>query len=204
MVAVRIYVEGGGPGPAAEDCRKGFSAFFGKIVPPGRRPRIIACGSRSDAFDNFARAVQTHRNAVCILLVDSEGPVEDGHGPWQHLAACDNCRKPDGVDDDHAHLMVQCMEAWLVTDPETLAGHFGQGFNAGALPRHANIEEVAKPDLFVALAAAVRNVGKKGGYHKVRDGFALLARIDPERVRQRSPHHAERLFATLVRLASNG
>jgi len=203
MVAINIFVEGGSPGAPAVACRQGFSEFFRKIIPSGRQPKIIACGSRNEALKDFSREVRKTGDAVCILLVDSEGPVDERHGPWQHLAACDNCRKPDGADDDHAHLMVQCMEAWLVTDPETLASHFGQGFNAGVLPRHANIEEIGKTDLFTALAAAVRNVRTNRPYKKVRDGFALLARIDPDRVRQRS-RHAARLFDILVRLAADG
>ena len=79
-----------------------------------------------------------------MLLVDSEAPMlaaaqpgdasqpEDRKRwqPWLHLKQRkgDDWDKPTGSEDLQCHLMVQCMEAWLLTDRETLKVFFGQGF----------------------------------------------------------------------------
>jgi hypothetical protein len=65
------------------------------------------------------------------------------------------------------------------------------------LPGQANIELVAKKDVFNALRHASKKT-QKGAYHKTRHGFDLLALIDPTRVRAAS-NHADRLFAVLER-----
>ena len=36
--------------------------------------------------------------------------------------------KNPGCEDRQCHLMIQCMETWLVCDPEELAAYYGQGF----------------------------------------------------------------------------
>lgn len=90
--------------------------------------------------------------------------------------------------------MVQCMEAWFLADPQVLSNYYGYNFKKGALRRNPRIEDVAKNDVMDSLDRATKNVG---GYHKTRNGFAILAAIDPAVVRQRSPHaHA---FFTVLR-----
>ena len=142
-------------------------------------PRIIACGSRDSAFDKFRTALGS-RNAeeFIVLLVDSEGPVADGAGPWLHLRTRDDWEKPDEATDENAHLMVQCMEAWFLADKDGLAANFGQGFNRNALPRRREIEDVAKGDVLEGLKRATRQC-KKGEYRKGRDSFEVLKQVQP-------------------------
>ena len=62
----------------------------------GRMPRLVSCGGRNAAFDDFLTA---HANAnaddYVALLVDSEDPVIDIEQPWNHLKERDGWDKPD-------------------------------------------------------------------------------------------------------------
>lgn len=135
-----------------------------------------------------------------LLLVDSEGPVAPRSGPWAHLKQHDNWDKPTDATDDNAHLMVQCMEAWFLADRQALEAHFGRGFSARAIPANPNIEEVSKRDIESAIKKATRRCAR-GPYNKGRDSFAILGKLDPQKVTEASPH-AARLVRTLRSLAS--
>ena len=67
-----------------------------------------------------------------------------------------------------------------------MRGHFGGGFDEGALAGLPALEEVAKKAVFDALARATASCRTR--YAKGRDSFALLARIDPARVEAACPH----------------
>ena len=73
MVKVTLYVEGGGDTNALKTaCREGFREFITKAGIKGR-PRIVACGTRRDAFESFCTAID--QGEAAMLLVDSEAPV---------------------------------------------------------------------------------------------------------------------------------
>jgi hypothetical protein len=196
---IRIYIEGGGnSGELRDECRRGFAKFFAaefKAVCP----KLIACGSRMNAYDKFRKGLVQHKNDALILLVDAEAPVTKR--PWAHVAARkgDNWQKPAAAIDDQLHFMVQCMESWFLADGDALAAYFGQGFNPKALPKNAAIEKIAKEDVLRGLESATRQSKTKGAYSKGRHSFALLGRIDPAKVQARSTH-AKRLFDALNQL----
>jgi hypothetical protein len=195
-VKVVVYVEGGGRQRRTLDhCRRGFGELFEKVVREGDQPRVVACGDRRSAFDDFRDDVEAAREGFLALLVDSEGPVEPNVTSWAHLDAQDNWNKPANVRDDQAHLMVQCMESWFLADREVLSSYYDQGFLANSLPARANVEEILKHDTVRALEHASRYT-QKGPYHKTRHGFDLLALIDPVKLRRASVH-AQRLFEVL-------
>lgn len=202
MSRTTVYVEGGGSGRELRaKCRKGFQAFFAKSDLAGRLPKVVASGSRSSAFDKFKAARhQAKSDELPMLLVDSEGPVSGGSGTWSHLKAHDNWDKPSGAADDDGHLMVECMEAWFLADKDTLASHFGTGYSANAIPADPSIERVPKRDIEDGLRNATRNCSR-GRYDKGRDSFAILGKLDPQKVTDASPH-AARLVRTLRSLAS--
>lgn len=196
VVKLKVYVEGGGDSKALKtECRQGFSEF---ITNSGvtKRPRVVACGSRRDAYDSFCTAVRTGEAAM--LLVDSEEAV-DSHcqtgqpsswRPWQHLKQRqgDGWDRPDGAVDTACHLMVQVMESWFLTDRSTLSAFFGQGFNENALPAAANaIEHIAKAAVEDGLDNATRRCKTKARYSKGEHSFKLLARIDARKVIAASP-----------------
>ena len=121
---VLVYAEGGGDSDELKSqMRQAFSEFFDKTHLKTCKPRVIACGSRSNAFNDFRMAIDQGRNA--LLLVDSETPVSAAHQqgshflPWAHLKCRDNWDKPDKASDADCHLMVQVMESWFLVDWET-------------------------------------------------------------------------------------
>lgn len=195
MVGVRVYVEGGGDQRATlARCRAGYRALIGQVLGDRPKPRIIPCGSRRAAFDDFCTAVAGP--ARVILLVDAEASVAAGHSAWQHLSARDGWQCPKGASDEQAHLMVQCMESWFLADRDTLVAFYGQEFKLGALPANPNVEDLPKKDVLAGLEHATRSARSKGRYHKTRHGFDLLARIDPAEIERVAPW-AKRFFDTL-------
>ena len=200
MVNMKIYVEGGGDRKDLKTkCRKGFSDFFRTAELKGRMPRIVASGGRQSAYDDFCTAIRSSGiNDFIVLLVDSEERVTKGIGPWAHLKQRDGWDQPPGADDDSAHLMVQCMEAWFFADVDALQTYYGRHFRANAIPNRRDVENIPKNDLFDALEAATRsNDNKKGVYGKGRHSFEILEALDPARVRAASPY-ADRLIRVLL------
>ncbi|MFJ5505937.1 DUF4276 family protein [Pectobacterium carotovorum] len=200
---MKLYVEGGGDTAALKTaCRQGFSLFLEKAGLKGNMPRIVACGSRSDAYDSFCTAIRNGETAM--LLVDSEEQViaaiqpgdktqqrDRSHWlPWQHLLqrGGDGWEKPQGVEDSQCHLMVQCMENWFLADHETVKQFFGQGFQENQLPAsNIPIETVDKERVYRSLDNATRHCKTKNQYGKGEHSFELLGKIDPAKVQQASP-----------------
>jgi hypothetical protein len=193
-VSLQIFVEGGGDNQFTRGrCRQAFGKLFEKIAPKGCLPRVIACGGRDRAFKDFLHEFSSpSRDGDVALLVDSEGPVGDLRA-WVHLewAAL-------GATDEHAYLMVQCVEAWFFSDKDKLREFYGDGFQESALSGRREIEQIPKTDVENGLERATRNT-QKGAYHKTRDCFDVLPMINPELIRAASPHFA-RLFDKLKSL----
>jgi hypothetical protein len=160
-------------------------------------PRIVACGSRKNAYDSFCTAIEQGEEAY--LLVDSEDPVAADHQrgddssewlPWAHLhrRQGDHWPHPPGAEESQCHLMVRCMESWFLADSDTLEAFFDQGFNSNALPNAANpIETIDKKRVYQTLAAATRDCQTKSSYDKGKHSFELLGLIDPNKVKDASP-----------------
>lgn len=203
-MTIKLYVEGGGNTRNLKiECRQGFSEFLRRAGFQGRMPRITACGSRENAYNDFRTAAESADSSeFIVLLVDSEGPVLCDDRPWEHLRKKDNWSKPANAAVDSAHLMTQCMEAWFAADRETLGEYFGQGFKAGALPDRNDVENIGKNDLYATLEKATWTCHKKGRYDKGRHSFDILARLNPEKVTSASPH-AKGFIDTLRRKTGN-
>ncbi|MEK6300119.1 MAG: DUF4276 family protein [Acidobacteriota bacterium] len=200
---IRIYVEGGGKGKDSKGLvQKGFRAFFKSAADLARGKQIhfdvIACGSINSTLEDFNIALQTHKDAFNVLLVDSDGPVRVG--PREHLRARGGLKLRGSVVDESCHLMVQTVEAWLIADVAALKQFYGQEFSASAIPGNTNVEEINKANLYSSLKAATRRT-QKGQYHKVIHGAELLKKVDVAQVRNRAPH-CDRLFATIQRKIS--
>ena len=197
MNGVAIYMEGGGRGPATRAAlRRGMDALLGPLKQAARDKsmgwKLVCCGARDEAFRSFRNAARNGQAAIVLLLVDAEGPVTTG--PCEHLQARDKWDMT-GVDARSVHLMVQMMEAWIVADADALSRYYGQSFNAGALPRAADLESVTKRDVERSLRRATERTGK-GRYRKIAHASDLLQRIDAEKVKARC-RHCERLFDEL-------
>ena len=156
-------------------------------------PRIVARGSRKNAYDGFNTALVNEEGSP-MLLVDAEGPVT-AKGAWQHLKERDGWNRPQGAKDSHGHLMVQVMESWFLADREALEAFYGQGYRPNALPSGQNVEQIPKQDVLDGLERAARDT-KKGSYKKGAQSFEILERLNPAKVRNESPY-ADRLIEAL-------
>lgn len=191
---MKLYVEGGGDSTALKTaCREGFTKFITKAGVQ-KRPRIVACGGRRNAFDSFCTAIA--QGEAAMLLVDSEVVVADQHQygqtdqwlPWGHLRQCEGWDKPEAASDTDCHLMVEVMENWFLADHGALKSCFGQGFSEGALPASEDsVERISKKSVYAALGAATKNSKIKGAYSKGSHSFKLLAETDPSKVMAASP-----------------
>ncbi|MDE2766423.1 MAG: DUF4276 family protein [Chloroflexota bacterium] len=198
MVNTKLYVEGGGDRRETRTaCRRGFEFFLRSAGLSGRMPRVVPCGRRDNAYDDFKTA-HMHNDEVAMLLVDAEGPVTAA-GPWAHLAKNggkdSDWKRPKGAKDRQCHLMVQMMESWFLADKDALASLYGDGFRKNALPQNLKIEQIPKEDVRKGLERATRDTNK-GAYHKGKHSFAILALLDPVKVTAASPY-ADRLIKAL-------
>ena len=196
-MSIKVYVEGGGDSnQLRRQCRNGFREFFSKAGLEGHMPRVVACGSRQRAYDQFCTAInEAEAGSFIVLLVDSETAVAASDSPWEHLRKRDNWIQPSAATDDSAQLMVQCMEAWFVADRQSLSAYFARDFKADALPARDDVEAIAKSDLERTLRQASSSCSK-GAYRKGRHSFELLGYLEPNKVMESSPH-ARRLIDTL-------
>ncbi len=196
VVSILIYVEGGFQGSTKSACRQAFRIFLERVIPAGSF-QVRASGSRSEAFQDFRTALKRHPSDFIILLVDSEESVSAK--PWAHLRSRigDEWVQPTGTSDDQAHLMVQVMESWFLSDRQTLIAYYGQGFRTASLPGQPNIELISKQDVFSALKHASKPT-QKGTYHKTKHAFDILEKLDAALVRAASSH-VNRLFTVLER-----
>ena len=194
---VRIYCEGGGNSKDTKAAiRRGFSKFLSELKKLARERRInwkiIACGPRQETFNLFKKAQEIHSNAFNILLVDAEGAVSEK--PWLHLQDRDGWDSQN-ISDEHCHLMVQMMEAWIVADVAAMESYYGDGFRRNVIPKQDDVEAIDKATLERSFKDATRRT-QKGQYHKIRHGPDLLCIIDPRTVLSKA-RHCERLFTTL-------
>lgn len=200
MKAIAIYLEGGGDGPGSNhskrELRQGFDGLLQEQKKAARAKRlgwqVIPCGSRGQTFSAFWNDLQQGDNeTVSILLVDSEdavapetnNPDENAQARVQHLTRRDGWDF-SGTDPKQVHLMVQCMEAWMVADREPLADYYGTGFHAKSLPNRLNLEDEPKNDLLDKLKRATQKT-QKGVYAKIKHASKLLERLDPAKIGKR-------------------
>lgn len=192
-----VYVEGGGSGANSaalqSELRQAFADFFAKTdLGKTRRPRVVACGGREQAFQSFCTAISQRQNAM--LLVDSEAPIAPLHQPpapgrwqpWAHLRAQATWAMPGRATDDDCHLMVECMENWFLADLPAIEAFFGRDFNAAELPTGA-IETIAKAKVYASLQAATKQCKTKAPYGKGAHSFKILSAISPQKVEAASP-----------------
>ncbi len=199
---IAIYVEGGGDTPHTRDpFHRGMSAFMKSVVDVvrkrGIRWRLVPCGRRRAAYDAFVDALCNEPEVFNVLLVDSEDPVAITVTPWEHLKnrEGDKWDKPVGADDERCQMMVACMEAWFLADPEGLRRHFGGNFDGGKLPPPDQAETRTKANINDALRKAT-SLTPAREYQKIRDGAKLLEKVNCAEIRKHCKW-CERLFQAL-------
>lgn len=191
MKSIAIFVEGGGATrrDAQDRLRHGFETLLDSQKQAARRKRLRwqlgLYGSRNEAFKAFRDATTKKQVDLVVLLVDSEEPVTDNapSGRVAHLKARDGWDF-EAVDPSRVHLMTQCMEAWIVADPDELEAFHGPGFKKNALPKRQVLDEEPKASLYTSLDAATKST-KKGSYGKVTHASEILKRLRPSVVATR-------------------
>ena len=185
-MSATIYIEGGGDSKELHTrCREAFHKLLSRCGFSGRMPQLVACGRRETAYRDFKIAHASARGAYVAMIVDSEDPVANVNETWAHLAVRDKWAKPDGADDEQVFLMVTCMETWIVSDHETLAGHYGQQLQVSALPALSDLETRARDDIQGALSHATRTCAN--AYRKGKRSFEVLGKLNPETLEAHLP-----------------
>jgi hypothetical protein len=191
-VKVHLYVEGGPKGTHADGLRRFKNSFKQHLVqldPRLSNLDVSPCGSTDETIRDYARAVQDKKtDSVVALLVDSDATVT-AKTTAAHLRAKLAFVKLAEKDREHIFLMVQCMEAWLVTDKDALEKCFGAKVHSLKFPANPDIESVPKNDILSALDKAASHTPTKH-YGKIRDAAEILTVLRPERVAKRSRHAA--------------
>ncbi len=187
MVKAHIYLEGGGDSKDGKSrCREGFRKLLQKCGFAGRMPKLIACGGRDAAYDDFkTRHLESGDVKFIALLVDSEDTVQDKSRPWDHLSQRDNWIQPPRASDDQVFLMTTCMETWIASDRNTLLGHFGHCLQSNALPPLHNLEGRLRQDVERQLRHATRECDAP--YEKGPKSFDLLGKLDPTAMQPNLP-----------------
>lgn len=190
MTSIALYVEGGGDSEAQKSrLRDGFDELLLPQKSAARARKIrwktVLCGGRNATFDAFANATKKKTADFVVLIVDAEEPVADNtpSGRLAHLKTRDGWDF-ESVDPNHVHLMTQCMEAWIVADPDKLEEFYGQGFKKNALPKRQVLDEEPKASLYSSLDAATKGT-KKGSYGKITHASEILKRLRPNVVTTR-------------------
>ena len=200
MTEIAIYVEGGGnTADQKAELRRGFDGLLENLKSRARVKRLgwrlVPSGGRKQTYDAFINALRNNSDTLNILLVDSEtviqihnfNNVQDAIIRVAHLTQQGwNLSTANSV---AVHLMVQCMEAWIVSDADALEEFYGQKFIRNALPSRDNLEEEPKQDVYNKLARATRET-QKGEYGKIKHASQLLQKINRARVEQRCPRFA--------------
>ena len=205
MTAIAIYVEGGGDTPDQKaELRRGLDGLLDNVKSKAREKRLrwklIPSGGRRTTYEAFINALHTNPDSINVLLVDSETLIaavtddtdQDAEVRVAHLTQHDQWDLSE-AHPQRVHLMVQCMETWIVADVDALRRFYGQDFVPNSLPRRVNLEEEPKVDVYSKLMWATRAT-QKGEYAKIRHASQLLQRINPTQVAVRCPR-----FAILMR-----
>lgn len=190
----KVFVKGGGDRQPrlARACKKGFGRFFERAELGGRKPRIVACGSRRAAYDDFCHALQhAAPDDAYLLLVDSEAPIVYTPAPdvWGQvkLRRGDGWSCPPHATADDLHFMVECMENWFLADHGALKTYYRQHIDLTALPQQKDVESIGKASVYGALKIAIDGDGSKGEYSKGGHSFAILASLDSKKIAACAP-----------------
>lgn len=195
---VKIFIEGAAKGDLSTECRRNFKTFFAKAGIDTNKISPVACGSRETAYRRFRKSWD--KNEECYLLVDSEYPISSQEEIWTLLSAPrnGNWSKPGRSEDRHCHLMVECMENWLLSDADAVKEYYGKDFHSNLMLQRNDLEMISKQDAKSTLERATYDT-TKGKYSKGRHSFKLLGLISPTVVENKCSF-CKRLLNELRRL----
>lgn len=186
-----IYIEGGGDTASLHsELRQGFQSLFKSAGFTGRLPKVVACGSRNDAFGDFKTGyLSKSKDEAILLLVDSEEKVNKPT-KWEHVLVRDGWEKLPNTTEENLFFMVVTMESWYLADVNGIVKFFGHGFDSSKLPKTSNLEDVDKAQLYESLKKATKS-SSKGVYGKGSHSFKILALLDANKVKNHGKHSKE-------------
>lgn len=198
LVKAKLYLEGGGDSNALNvACRRAFRILMERAGFKGRMPRLVASGSRENAYHGFrAEHESSSPDAYVALLVDSEEPVRTPDRPWKHLEARDGWPQPPGASQEQVLLMITCMETWLSADRKALRTVFGPEVNEGALPSVHGLESRSRQDVQNALKRATAQCRVR--YAKGVVSFRVLEHVSSDTLRETTSLSAFRRFLSVL------
>ena len=188
VTRVNLHFEGD------DDLRPGFRNLLDRHIERARRQRIrfnlIAGGPRYETVKDFLDSCRHNPSALNVLLIDSESSVSDvsqsirtlsRHSVWDSDVHCE---------DSQVNFMVQAMEAWFVADRRALESHFGNRFNANALPSPQSAEAIDPDALVAAIQSGLpsRRGRRRPRCRKTADGVELLGLLDHSTVGRYCPN----------------
>jgi hypothetical protein len=191
-VSAYIYLEGGARGTGSKylntKCQEAFHKLLDQMGFKGRKPRLVACGSRSAVYDRFVIEHSQNPAGYVAMWIDSEEPMTNPNAAWQHLRMVTTVppwAQPDGAEDHQVLFMTTCMETWIVADRDLLSDHYGNELQESALPPLAALEERSRHDVQSTLEHATRNC--TNAYEKGERSFEVLGRLNPATLEQHLP-----------------
>lgn len=179
-----IYIEGGARGAGSKDlnirCQEAFHKLLDSMGFMGRKPRLVACGSRSAVYDRFV--VQNSQNVgdYVAMWIDSEEPMANPEAAWKHLrtvTTVPSWAQPQGAENDQVLFMTTCMETWIVADRDVLSDHYRDELQESALPPLVGLEQRGRHDVQNMLEHATRNCSN--AYSKGKRSFEVFAKLTP-------------------------
>jgi Domain of unknown function (DUF4276) len=174
---VQVFVEGN------SSLRIPLNQFVKQAIQAPRGSVWFQLGKNKDeTIKDSLRTLRENPRANILLLVDSD--VRNDGKLLESLKRTPTWRNhaPKSVSSERVHWMVHVMESWFITDGVALKAYYKGNFNASALPKRHNVEEILKKDVFRAL----NRIGKVG-YDKAAHAPKILELLFPETVQARAP-----------------
>ncbi len=187
-----IYIEGGGDTKRLHsELRQGFKTLFENAGFRGKLPRVVACGSRNDAFRDFTIAFKKKKSSeLVLLLVDSEDNITNSKTKWEFVENRDKWEKPVEASEENIFFMVVCMESWFLSDEDRIKEFFGKNFDSSKLPQRDKLEDIDKKVLYAGLKQATKKT-IKGEYGKGQHSFKILTYLNAKKVENHGAYSKE-------------
>lgn len=181
--AALIFLEGGAEKDRRQRirCQQAFHDLLDRMGFSGRKPTLVACGSRNNAYQKFVAEMSKPEPGAdwFAMWIDSEDPIAEKEETWKHLKTRDEWDRPQGADDEQVLFMTTCMETWIVADHETLQKHYdGQELVKNRLPRSSNLENVPREKVYQGLKGATERT--RNPFEKGKPAFELFGKLNPE------------------------
>jgi len=191
-VSAYIYLEGGARGADSKylniRCQEAFHKLLDRMGFVGRKPRLVACGSRSAVYDRFVIEHSQNLARYVAMWIDSEEPMANPDAAWAHLGTVTTVpqwAQPAGAQDNQVLFMTTCMETWIVADRDVLSDHYGSDLQESALPPLVDLEKRGRHDVQAKLEHATRNC--TNAYEKGKRAFEILGKLTPANLEQYLP-----------------